>query len=119
MSGIVHCIINDSISQDLKQTGQITFFSSRGGRNQTFYEGLLVSAIITTIGVILVLIGISSEKLRERYSMVVGILGIIIVFYLINYLETVYGLKSWYGPSYKPPHGYLKGPLNVDQGNNI
>lgn len=60
-----------------------------------------------------------SEKLRERYSGVFGVVGLIVVYYLIVYIEGVYGVKSWYGPSYRPPQGYISGPLNLDQGNNI
>ena len=57
--------------------------------------------------------------MRERYSAIIGILGLVLVYYLITYIEQVYSVKGWYGPSYKPPEHYLRGPLSVDQGNNI
>lgn len=60
MSGIVYCILNEAITHDLKSTGPIKFFQGRGGRDQGFYEGCLVSGIISLTGIILILVAVSS-----------------------------------------------------------
>jgi hypothetical protein len=59
MSGIVYCVINDSIGHDLQQTGKIQFFKGSGRHEQSFYEGCLISAVVSLTGVILVVIAVS------------------------------------------------------------
>lgn len=64
-------------------------------------------------------IGISGEKCSKGYSSLVGVIGLVVISIGVLYLERVYRTKGWYGPSFYPPEGYLRGPLSVDQGNNI
>ena len=78
-----------------------------------------MSGLISLVGVIVIVIIVSGEKLKERYSMLIGVAGAFLIYVLLNYVENVYGKKSWYSPSFYPPAHYLQGPLNVDQGNNI
>ena len=46
-------------------------------------------------------------------------MGLVLVFYGIHYIESIYMSKSFYNPSFKPPGTYLRGPYTLDQGNNI
>jgi hypothetical protein len=78
-----------------------------------------MSSVVALIGIVLILVAVTGQKLRERYSAIIGIIGLVLIFYGISYIERVYITKSWYGPSFKPPEHYLRGPLSVDQGNNI
>ena len=122
MTGIVHCILNGDIWKEFNQKGKISFFNhgQQGGKHgQTFFEGLLVSGIVTVAGVTLIVVAVTGEKLRERYSAIIGVIGLVLVFYAINYIELVYSNKSWYGPKFQPPSHYLHGPLRMDQGNTI
>ena len=66
-----------------------------------------------------ILIGVTGEKCSHKFSALFSFLAILIIYLGVTYLEKVYSHKGWYGPSFKPPSGYLKGPLNIDQGNNI
>lgn len=66
-----------------------------------------------------VLIGVTGEKCSHKFSSIFGLFALLVIYLGVTYLEKVYGRKGWYGPSFSPPNEYLRGPLNVDQGNNI
>jgi hypothetical protein len=59
------------------------------------------------------------QKLDRRVSLIGSLMALLIIFLLVNNLEGIYKSKSWYGPSFSPPAGYLTGPISRDQGNNI
>lgn len=63
MSGIVYCIINGTLEQDLKKSIN-RFFEGGGRRDQGFYEGCLVSAIISLTGIVLIIVVVSGQKLK-------------------------------------------------------
>jgi hypothetical protein len=79
----------------------------------------VISGSITAVGLLLVIIAVVGEKCRERYSVMVSVVALVLIYFLITHIELIYGKKSWYGPSFMPPSHYLKGPLSLDQGNNI
>jgi hypothetical protein len=79
----------------------------------------VISGLIVTVSLMFILIGVAGEKCSHKFSSVFSLLALLIIYLGVSYLEKVYSKKGWYGPSYMPPGGYLKGPLNVDQGNNI
>lgn len=59
------------------------------------------------------------QKLDKKYSLIGSLISLAIIYILVDQLQTVYKSKSWYGPSFTPPGGYLTGPISRDQGNNI
>jgi hypothetical protein len=100
------------------QTGQASIFAG-GQREQTSLEGWIISGLIITVSLMFILIGVMGEKCSQKFSSIFSLLALLIIYLGVTYLEQVYKKKGWYGPSFAPPSGYLKGPLNVDQGNNI
>ena len=78
-----------------------------------------MSISITMIGLFFVSIVVMAEKYPQKFSSVAGVVAIVVIYFVVRELEGVYKAKSWYGPSFMPPGGYLRGPLSVDQGNNI
>jgi hypothetical protein len=71
------------------------------------------------VGFLFVAIVTLGHKLPEKYSAVVGAIALMLICFVVAQLEKVYKDKSWYGPSFSPPNGYIRGPLSRDQGNNI
>ena len=75
---------------------------------------------ISLIGVLFISIVLVSQKLENsKKARVWGIVAIVLIAFLTNSLESVYKAKSWYGPSFYPPHDYSRGSIAADQGNNI
>lgn len=114
-SGIVYCILHDIT---WKTHGQAGIFSG-GSREQTMQEGFFVSGIIITISMMLILVGVLGRKCSHKFSSIVCIFALLLVYVGVSYLENAYKQKGWYGPSFRPPEHYLKGPLKIDQGNSI
>ena len=92
---------------------------AEGNREQYGAEGLVISLMISFIGVLFISIIIMSQKLAKKYSFIGSLVALGLIFWLVMSLEEVYKAKSWYGPSFNPPAGYLTGPITRDQGNNI
>jgi hypothetical protein len=59
------------------------------------------------------------QKLDKKYSLIGSLISLAIIYILVDQLQDIYKSKSWYGPSFTPPAGYLTGPISRDQGNNI
>jgi hypothetical protein len=75
--------------------------------------------MISFIGILFIIIIVMGQKLDRRVSLIGSLMALLIIFLLVNNLEGIYKSKSWYGPSFSPPAGYLTGPISRDQGNNI
>jgi oligosaccharyltransferase complex subunit gamma len=119
VSGVVYDIIHDVpfVGRD-RTTGEVVIFAE-GNREQYGAEGLVISLMISFIGLLFVGIITIGQKLDRKYSFPGSIIGLVLIIYLVYNLETIYKAKSWYGPSFYPPAGYLTGPITSDQGNNI
>lgn len=63
MTGIVHCVLNGNIPEELKMKGKISFFS-HGKYEQSFFEGCLVSGVVSLTGIVLIIIAVTGEKIR-------------------------------------------------------
>lgn len=100
------------------KTGETIIFSG-GNREQYGLEGWIVSISITLVAMLFISIIALSEKMKESYSALIGAASILLIWFIVNQLEIVYKEKGWYGPSFRPPNGYIAGPLSRDQGNNI
>jgi oligosaccharyltransferase complex subunit gamma len=118
-SGIIYDIIHDVpfTGRDPK-TGETIIFAG-ANREQYGLEGWIVSISIMLVGVLFVGIILVGHKLPERYSALAGGVALFLICFVVTQLEKVYKDKSWYGPSFSPPSGYIRGPLSRDQGNNI
>lgn len=118
-SGIIYDIIHDVpfTGRDPK-TGETIIFSG-GNREQYGLEGWIVSISITLVGLFFISVVVSGQKYAERYSALIGVIAIMLIYFVVTQLEKVYKEKGWYGPNFFPPEGYLSGPLSRDQGNNI
>jgi hypothetical protein len=75
--------------------------------------------MISFIGVLFVSIIVMGQKLDKKVSMIGSLVALAVILWLVIQLESIYKSKSWYGPSFNPPAGYLTGPVTRDQGNNI
>lgn len=119
VSGVIYDILHNVpfVGRD-PNTGEALVFAT-GNREQYGAEGLVISLTISLIGVLFVSIIVMGEKLAKKYSLIGSIIALFIIFFLVNQLEAIYKSKSWYGPSFTPPEGYLTGPISRDQGNNI
>lgn len=119
VSGVIYDIIHDVpfVGRD-RNTGEVTIFAD-GNREQYGAEGLVISLSFSLIGVLFVGIILMGQKLDRKISFFGSILAVIIIYLLVGQLQDVYRSKSWYGPSFTPPGGYLTGPISRDQGNNI
>lgn len=118
-SGVIYDILHDVpfVGRD-RNTGEVMVFAE-GNRQQYGAEGLVVSLMISFIGILFVSIIVMGQKLDKKYSFIGGVAALVLIFMLVNSLEGIYKSKSWYGPSFRPPEGYLTGPITRDQGNNI
>jgi len=119
VSGVVYDVLQGVpfVSRDDK--GNAVIFSSGGSRYQNGAEGLVVSLIIASIGVMLVLVPKIFSNLERNKARIVSIGLVLGVYALVKFLEEVYRMKSWYNPMYNPPGDYMSGWYLNDQGNNI
>ena len=119
VSGVVYDIIHDVpfVGRN-KETGEVQIFAG-GNREQYGAEGLVVSMMISLIAVLFVSIIVMGQKLDRKYSLTGSLIALVFIFLLVNSLQSIYKDKSWYGPQFSPPDGYLTGPITRDQGNNI
>ena len=90
-----------------------------GNREQYGAEGLVVSLMIMAIAILFISILVMGEKFNKKSSFMGSLIALAFIFIIVNSLESIYKGKSWYGPSFSPPDGYLSGPITNDQGNNI
>lgn len=119
VSGVIYDIIHDVpfVGRDPK-TGEAMIFAT-GNREQYGAEGVVISLSIAFIGILFVAIIVMGQKLDKKYSLIGSLISLAIIYILVDQLQTIYKSKSWYGPSFTPPGGYLTGPISRDQGNNI
>jgi hypothetical protein len=75
--------------------------------------------MICFIGLLFIAILIMGERLEKKQSLIGSLVALGMIFLIVNSLESIYKSKSWYGPSFRPPGGYLSGPISNDQGSNI
>lgn len=119
VSGVIYDILHDVpfVGRD-RNTGEVVIFAE-GNREQYGAEGLVISTMIVFIGILFVSIIVMGQKLDRKISLPGSMIALLLIYYLVASLESVYKSKGWYGPSFSPPEGYLTGPITRDQGNNI
>lgn len=88
-------------------------------REQYGAEGLIISIIISLVGLCFVFIHIFSKRMSYYLASILSAVLLFIVFLLVWGLEGAYKDKGWYNPRHFPPGDYQKGWFLLDQGNNI
>lgn len=71
------------------------------------------------MGIIFVAIILATQSSKQKYALIGAAVGLWLIWFVVGQLEEIYKAKSWYGPRMSPPDGYIRGPLSMDQGNNI
>ena len=93
----------------------------RGQRGQWAGEGYIFSVLCSLTGLLLIFLfridTLFKKQSTRRFATFVSLFGV----YCLSYLILIcYQFKSpWYGPGFSPPSHYQRGPLMLDQGNNI
>ena len=93
----------------------------RGQRGQWAGEGYIFSGLCSVTGLVLIFLSRVDVYVKKASSRRIAILGSLLLVYVLSYLILeCYKFKSpWYGPGFAPPSHYQRGPLMLDQGNNI
>lgn len=124
-SGIVYSIIHNvpwfKLERDQYGNVGIAEVFMRGQRGQWAAEGYIFSGLCLCSGLTLIFIARIDQFFEKtstrRYATMAAIFVVYVLAELILYC---YKFKSpWYGPGFAPPGHYQRGPLMLDQGNNI
>ena len=93
----------------------------RGQRGQWAGEGYIFSILCATTGLVLTFLSRVDKFFTKEQSIRIAVIVSLVVVYILSYLILLcYQFKSpWYGPGFAPPGHYQRGPLMLDQGNNI
>ena len=93
----------------------------RGQRGQWAGEGYIFSGLCSVTGLILIFLSRVDHFFSNASGKRLACIFSIVAVYLLSYIILLcYQFKSpWYGPGFAPPGHYQRGPLMLDQGNNI
>lgn len=78
-----------------------------------------MSLIISTVGVLLILIPTIYKRMEKGGARVLSVVFLLFIVMLVKLIESYYREKGWYNPMWSPPGDYQKGHFLIDQGNNI
>ena len=124
-SGIVYSIIHGvpwfKLERDQFGNVFVAEYFMRGQRGQWAGEGYIFSVLCMLTGLSLIFLWKVDHFFTKTSSRRFAILGALVVVYILSELILIcYKYKSpWYGPGFAPPGHYQRGPLMLDQGNNI
>lgn len=124
-SGIVYSIIHNvpwfKLERDQYGNVFIAEYFMRGQRGQWAGEGYIFSGLCTVTGFTLIFLSRIDQLFEKAAARRFAAMGAIVaVFILSELILMCYKFKSpWYGPGFAPPAHYQRGPLMLDQGNNI
>lgn len=124
-SGVVYAIIHNVpwFKMERDQFGNIFIaeYFMKGQRGQWAGEGYIFSCLCTGCGFVLIFLSMVDKFFTKKSSRRFAVLGALVAVYLLSELILIcYKFKSpWYGPGFAPPGHYQRGPLMLDQGNNI
>jgi oligosaccharyltransferase complex subunit gamma len=121
IGGIVYNIIHGTPFAKFNREGHIVEIIHPGQRSQYVGEGLLLSSLFVLVGTLLMAFNwinyIFKSYWQHRIASLVLTFSIVILSRLII---SLYQIKAgWYGPTFYPPQGYIRGPLIKDQGNSF
>lgn len=124
-SGIVYSIIHNvpwfKLERDQFGSVFVAEYFMRGQRGQWAGEGYIFSLLCVATGLTLIFLSRVDRFFKSESSLRIAVIGaLIVVYFLSELILTCYKFKSpWYGPGFAPPGHYQRGPLMLDQGNNI
>lgn len=124
-SGIVYSIIHNmpwfKLERDQYGTVFVAEYFMRGQRGQWAGEGYIFSVLCVLTGLALIFLARLDKFFKGASSLRLAALGALAAIYILSELILIcYKYKSpWYGPGFSPPGHYQRGPLMLDQGNNI
>jgi hypothetical protein len=124
-SGIVYSIIHNvpwfKLERDQFGSVFVAEYFMRGQRGQWAGEGYIFSLLCVCTGLTLIFLSRVDRFFKSESSLRIAVIGaLIVVYFLSELILTCYKFKSpWYGPGFAPPGHYQRGPLMLDQGNNI
>lgn len=124
-SGIVYSIIHNvpwfKLERDQFGNVVVAEYFMRGQRGQWAGEGYIFSLLCGATGLVLIFLSRVERFVQKEQSMRIAIIvSLVLVYGLSQAILMCYQFKSpWYGPGFAPPGHYQRGPLMLDQGNNI
>lgn len=124
-SGVVYSIIHNvpwfKLERDQFGSVFVAEYFMRGQRGQWAGEGYIFSLLCVCTGLTLIFLSRVDKFFKSEQSLRIAIIGALIVVYVLaELILACYKFKSpWYGPGFAPPGHYQRGPLMLDQGNNI
>lgn len=121
IGGIVYNMIHGTPFAKLDREGNIVEFIHSGQRSQYVGEGLLLSSLFVLGGSLLIAFKWINYIFKPYWQHRIAALVLIFLVVIISKLViAIYQKKaSWYGPTFYPPQGYIRGPLIKDQGNSF
>lgn len=86
VSGVIYDIIHDVpfVGRD-RNTGEVMVFAE-GNREQYGAEGLVISLMISFIGLLFVSIIVMGQRLDKKYSLVGSLVALLLIFFLVSQL---------------------------------
>lgn len=123
--GVVYSILHNvpwfKMERDQYGNVFISEYFMKGQRGQWAGEGYIFSFLCVACGLTLIFLSRIDKIIPSKSSRRFAILGALVATYFLAELILVcYKFKSpWYGPGFWPPGHYQRGPLMLDQGNNI
>ncbi len=121
IGGIVYNIIHGTPFAKFNRQGQIVELIHSGQRAQYVGEGLLLSSLFVLVGTLMMAFNWINYWFKPYWQHKIAALSLIFLIVIFTRLIiSLYQIKaSWYGPTFYPPVGYIKGPLIKDQGNSF
>lgn len=120
IGGIVYNIIHGTPFAKFDREGNIVELIHSGQRSQYVGEGLLLSSIFVLAGTVLMAFKWINKIQSNFHHKIAALVLIFLTVILSKLVISLYQKKaSWYGPTFFPPYGYIRGPLIKDQGNSF
>lgn len=120
IGGMVYNIIHGTPFAKFDRDGNIVEFIHSGQRSQYVGEGLLLSTIFVLGGTLLFAFNWINKIKGYWQHRIAALILIFLIAILSRVITSIYQKKaSWYGPTFYPPAGYIRGPLIKDQGNSF
>jgi len=117
IGGIVYNIIHNTPFAKFDREGNIVEIIHSGQRSQYVGEGLLLSTIFVTGGTLLYAFNWINKIRGYWQHRIAALVLIFLIAILSRVITSIYQKKAnWYGPTFYPPAGYIRGPLIKDQG---
>lgn len=120
IGGIVYNIIHGTPFAKFDRDGNIKEFIHHGQRSQYVGEGLLMSSLFVLNGTLIMAFNWINKIKGYWPHKIASFVLVFLIAITSRIIISIYQKKaSWYGPTFAPPGGYMRGPLINDQGNSF